>query len=36
VAVKIPRADKFESPAQIERFSREARNASHLQHQGIV
>jgi serine/threonine protein kinase len=36
VAVKIPRADKFESPAQIERFAREARNASHLQHPGIV
>jgi tetratricopeptide (TPR) repeat protein/tRNA A-37 threonylcarbamoyl transferase component Bud32 len=36
VAVKIPRADKFESSAQIERFAREARNASHLQHPGIV
>jgi tetratricopeptide (TPR) repeat protein/tRNA A-37 threonylcarbamoyl transferase component Bud32 len=36
VAVKIPRADKFDSPAQIERFAREARNASHLQHPGIV
>jgi tetratricopeptide (TPR) repeat protein/tRNA A-37 threonylcarbamoyl transferase component Bud32 len=36
VAIKIPHADKFDSPMQEERFSREARNASHLQHPGIV
>jgi tetratricopeptide (TPR) repeat protein/tRNA A-37 threonylcarbamoyl transferase component Bud32 len=36
VAIKIPHADKFDAPMQEERFSREARNASHLQHPGIV
>jgi tetratricopeptide (TPR) repeat protein/tRNA A-37 threonylcarbamoyl transferase component Bud32 len=36
VAIKIPRADRSDSPAKEERFAREARNASHLQHPGIV
>ncbi|HET6325690.1 MAG TPA: protein kinase [Planctomycetaceae bacterium] len=36
VAIKIPRADKSNSPAKEERFAREAQNASHLQHSGIV
>ncbi|MHB8973099.1 MAG: bifunctional serine/threonine-protein kinase/formylglycine-generating enzyme family protein [Pirellulaceae bacterium] len=36
VAVKVPRADRFDSAHDAERFLQEARNAAKLSHPGIV
>jgi serine/threonine protein kinase/tetratricopeptide (TPR) repeat protein len=36
VAVKVPRGDRSVTPADTERFLREARNAAQLNHPGIV
>ncbi len=36
VAVKVPRTGRCLSPADVDRFMREARNAAQLSHQGIV
>ncbi len=36
VAVKLPRHGRFDSPAQEERFLREARSSAQLQHPGVV
>jgi hypothetical protein len=36
VAVKVPRADRFDGPNDLERFLQEARLAARLKHPGIV
>ncbi|HZT82500.1 MAG TPA: protein kinase, partial [Gemmataceae bacterium] len=36
VAVKVPRANRWDTPADLQRFLREARSAAQLAHPGIV